>query len=55
MITELTAPVGGLNYLSSDEMMEPTDAKVLDNWIPDAGFCRVRESGEEEADLSGVL
>jgi hypothetical protein len=49
---DITAPVGGLNYLASFELMQPTDARILDNWIPDTGFCRIRESGTEEADLS---
>lgn len=52
---KIPAPVGGLNYLTSDNRMSEIDAKVLDNWIPDTGYCRVRESGIESADLSDGL
>lgn len=49
------APIGGLNYLTSDDAMSPSDAKRLDNWIADAGFCRIRESGALSADVSDAF
>lgn len=52
---KLPSPTGGLNYLTAENRQAPTDARVLDNWIPDTGFCRIRESGIEAADIGEVF
>jgi len=36
------APTGGINRLASIDDMPEEDAYYLDNWIADAGFCRLR-------------
>lgn len=54
-MTENPSPVTGLNFLESEDSLPPTDARVLDNWIPDAGYCRVRESGTEITDITSAL
>ncbi len=41
-VISIQAPVAGINRLSSVDDMAPDEALALDNWIPDAGFCRMR-------------
>lgn len=38
----IPAPTGGWNARDSRDKMEQTDAVVLDNWIPRAGYCETR-------------
>lgn len=47
----LDAPTGGLNGFNSVDAMPPTDAVVLDNWLPRSGYLEsrpgyVRHSGD---------
>ena len=46
------APIGGLNRYDSIDDQPEYDAWVLDNWIPDSGYCRLRKGyAETEVDL----
>jgi hypothetical protein len=38
----IDSPVGGLNTFDSVDNMPPTDAIILDNWIPRSGYCESR-------------
>lgn len=52
---KVPSPIGGLNFRDAQNRLPPTDAKKLDNWIPDSGYCRIRESGTESANLGGIF
>lgn len=41
-VKSIQAPIGGINRLASIDDMPSSDAYILDNWIPDAGDCKVR-------------
>lgn len=41
-VKSVQAPIGGINRLASIDDMPESDAYVLDNWVADAGFCRLR-------------
>lgn len=49
----IDAPVGGLNAFNSVDDMPPTDAIVLDNWVPRAGFCASRPGCIPQSDDLG--
>jgi len=49
----IDAPVGGLNAFDSVDNMPPTDAVILDNWIPRAGFLQSRPGYIEHSDDLG--
>jgi hypothetical protein len=52
-VTAIDAPVGGLNAYDSVDSMPPTDAVVLDNWIPRSGFCQSRPGCIKQTDDLG--
>ncbi len=52
---KVPSPIGGLNFRDAQNRLPPTDAKKLDNWIPDSGYCRIRESGLESVNLQNTL
>jgi hypothetical protein len=41
-VQAIDAPVGGLNAFDSTDNMPPTDAIILDNWVPKSGFVESR-------------
>lgn len=41
-VKSIQSPIGGINRLVSIDDTPESDAWILDNWIPDAGFCRLR-------------
>jgi hypothetical protein len=43
------APVGGLNAISSQALMPPTDALVLENWFPQPGWIEIRNGYSNQA------
>ncbi len=49
----IDAPIGGWNTRDSIDNMEPTDAVVLDNWIPDLGWVKSRPGYELYIDIAG--
>lgn len=49
-VKSVQAPIGGINRLASIDDTPESDAWILDNWIPDAGFCRLR-GGSEMVDV----
>jgi hypothetical protein len=50
----IDAPIGGWNTRDSIDNMEPTDAVVLDNWIPDLGYVKSRPGYELYIDITGT-
>lgn len=52
---KVPSPIGGLNFRDAKNRLPPTDAKKLDNWIPDSGYCRIRESGSEQANVGPAI
>jgi hypothetical protein len=50
----IQAPVGGINSFDSLDDMEADQAVILNNWIPDAGFCRMRGGKKPFVDTAGV-
>lgn len=48
----IPSPVGGWNTRDSLDEMEDTDAILLDNWIPGAGKCYLRDGYAEHSDSS---
>lgn len=38
----IPAPIGGLNAVDSIAAMAPTDAIIMDNWVPQTTFCNLR-------------
>lgn len=52
-VKSIQAPIGGVNRLASIDDMPESDAWILDNWIPDAGFCRLR-GGTEFCNIAGL-
>lgn len=52
----LESPVGGLNGIDSVDSMPPTDAIVLDNWVPRSGYLQSRPGVIQHAgDLGGPV
>ena len=51
-VKSVQAPVGGINRLASIDDMPEQDAYALDNWIADAGFCRLRGGSETLVNVS---
>lgn len=45
------APIGGWNTRETIDNMPPTDAVVLDNWVPDMGAVTLRPGYEEYCDI----
>jgi hypothetical protein len=41
-VISIDAPVGGLNAFDSVDAMPPTDAVILDNWVPRSGYVESR-------------
>jgi hypothetical protein len=50
----IQAPIGGINSFDSLDDMSEDEAVILDNWIPDSGFCRMRGGSSEFVDTAGV-
>lgn len=50
----IDAPIGGWNTRDSIDNMEPTDAVVLDNWVPDLGYVKSRPGYELYIDITGT-
>jgi hypothetical protein len=48
------APVGGINSYDSLDDMDADQAVLLNNWVPDAGFCRMRGGAVVYADTGGA-
>lgn len=46
MTVNIQAPVGGWNARDSLDDMPPEDAVLLENWVPDSGYCRLRGGSE---------
>lgn len=47
----IPAPTGGLNLRDHDLLMPETDARTLENFVPDNGYCRMRGGVTEFDDL----
>lgn len=50
----IPAPVSGLNSRENYTSLAATEARVLRNWLPDEGSCRVRPGYAEHQDISGA-
>jgi hypothetical protein len=50
----IQAPVGGINSFDSLDDMAADEAVILNNWIPDAGFCRMRGGKVPFIDTGGT-
>ncbi len=50
----IQAPVGGINSYDAIDDMSENEAVFLDNWIPDAGSCRMRGGSRVFADTGGT-
>lgn len=48
------APHNGLNTRESFTRLQPTEARVLQNLLPDEGSCNVRPGHDEHSDISGA-
>jgi hypothetical protein len=53
-VQSIQAPVGGINRFNSIDDMPAQDAYFLDNWIPDAGDCRLRGGSKLLANFGTV-
>lgn len=52
----LPSPVGGLNARDGLADMRASDAVVLDNWFPEASYCRIRNGFSDHASgISGTV
>ncbi len=49
----IPAPLLGLNTIVDFTILKATEARVLENWLPDAGSCRVRPGYAEHQEISG--
>jgi hypothetical protein len=55
-VISIDAPIGGLNAFDSVDAMPPTDAVVLDNWIPRSGYVESRPGYRKySTDLGGPV
>lgn len=50
----IPAPMMGLNTLADYTLLQPTEARVLENWLPDEGSCRVRPGHILHQTISGA-
>lgn len=48
------APLMGLNTLADFTLLQPTEARVLENWLPDEGACKVRPGYLDHQAVSGA-
>lgn len=48
------APLMGLNTLADYTLLQPTEARVLENWLPDGGACSVRPGYLDHQEVSGA-
>jgi hypothetical protein len=49
----IPAPLLGLNSRDDFTLLKPTEARILENWLPDEGSCRVRPGYTEHQEISG--
>jgi hypothetical protein len=49
----IPAPLMGLNTRDNYTLLQPTEARVLENWLPDEGSCRVRPGYAEHEEITG--
>lgn len=50
----IPAPLMGLNTLSDYTLLQPTEARVLENWLSDEGACKVRPGYLDHQEVSGA-
>ena len=50
----IPAPLLGLNTRDNYTQLQPTEARVLENWLPDEGSCRVRPGHTVHQEIEGV-
>lgn len=50
----IPAPLMGLNTLVDYTLLQPTEARLLENWLPDEGSCRVRPGHDPHQEISGA-
>jgi hypothetical protein len=50
----IPAPFQGLNTREAYTALQPTEARVLENWLPDEGAVKVRPGHTEHDDISGA-
>lgn len=50
----IPAPLLGLNTRDDFTLLQPTEARVLENWLPDEGACRVRPGYADHQQISGA-
>lgn len=50
----IPAPLMGLNTLSDFTLLQPTEARVLENWLPDEGACKVRPGYLDHQAITGA-
>jgi len=50
----IAAPLQGLNTRDNYTLLQPTEARVLENWLPDEGACKVRPGHEAHQTISGA-
>jgi len=50
----VSAPFRGLNTREAYNALRPDEARVLENWLPDGGVCRVRPGYTENADVTAA-
>ena len=50
----IPAPLLGLNTRENYTLLQATEARVLENWLPDEGACKVRPGYAEHQEISGA-
>jgi hypothetical protein len=50
----IPAPLMGLNTRENYTLLQPTEARILQNWLPDEGACKVRPGYAQHQSISGA-
>jgi hypothetical protein len=50
----IPAPLMGLNTRENYTLLQPTEARALENWLPDEGACKVRPGYADHQQISGA-
>lgn len=50
----ISAPFRGLNTREAYNALRPDEARVLENWLPDGGVCKVRDGYTEHQDITAA-